>query len=37
MPLNTEQEEAVAEVIAGKSLFITGPGGVGKSYLIRDI
>jgi ATP-dependent DNA helicase PIF1 len=37
MPLNTEQEEAVAEVIAGKSLFITGPGGVGKSYLIREI
>jgi ATP-dependent DNA helicase PIF1 len=35
MSLNAEQEAVVAEVMAGKSLFITGPGGTGKSYLIR--
>ena len=37
MPLNTEQEAVMAEILAGKSVFITGPGGVGKSYLVREI
>ena len=37
MPLNIEQEAVMAEILAGKSVFITGPGGVGKSYLVREI
>jgi len=37
MPLNTEQEAVMAEILAGNSVFITGPGGVGKSYLVREI
>ena len=35
--LNTLQQEALELAKAGKSLFITGPGGVGKSYLIHTI
>jgi len=35
--LNTLQQEALDLAKAGKSLFITGPGGVGKSYLIHKI
>jgi len=35
--LNTLQQEALDLAKAGKSLFITGPGGVGKSYLIHTI
>ena len=37
MPLTVEQEEAINEVLAGKSIFLTGPGGVGKSHLIREL
>ena len=37
MPLTIEQEEAISEVLAGKSIFLTGPGGVGKSHLIREL
>jgi ATP-dependent DNA helicase PIF1 len=34
MDLNEEQEAAYAAIAAGKSIFLTGPGGTGKSYLI---
>ena len=37
MPLNTLQQKALERSLEGKSLFITGPGGVGKSYLIQTI
>ena len=33
--MNPEQETAYADMVEGKSLFITGGGGVGKSYLIK--
>ena len=35
--LNTLQAEALQLAKDGRSLFITGPGGVGKSYLIQAI
>lgn len=35
--LNTLQQEAFDRIIAGENLFVTGPGGAGKSYLIRTI
>lgn len=35
--LNTEQRAAFDAVAAGKSIFITGPGGTGKSYLIQAL
>jgi ATP-dependent DNA helicase PIF1 len=35
--LNKLQLEALELAIKGNSLFITGPGGVGKSYLIQTI
>lgn len=35
--LNTEQREAFDAIAEGKSIFITGPGGTGKSYLIQAI
>lgn len=37
MPLNVQQQNALEASLEGKSLFITGPGGVGKSYLIQTI
>jgi ATP-dependent DNA helicase PIF1 len=37
MSLNTEQEAAMGEILAGKSIFLTGPGGTGKSFLIRTV
>lgn len=37
MPLNEEQSRVLESAIEGKSLFITGPGGVGKSYLVHHI
>lgn len=32
-----EQREAFEAIEAGESIFITGPGGTGKSFLIREI
>lgn len=35
--LTTEQREAFDAVLEGKSVFITGPGGTGKSYLLKTL
>jgi ATP-dependent DNA helicase PIF1 len=35
--LNTDQQHAFELFQTGKSIFITGPGGCGKSYLIEHI
>lgn len=35
--LNAEQREAFNAVQSGQSIFITGPGGTGKSYLIQAL
>jgi ATP-dependent DNA helicase PIF1 len=35
--LNAEQREAFDAIASGQSIFITGPGGTGKSYLIQAI
>ena len=37
MELNSEQAAAFAAVQTGKNLFLTGPAGSGKSFLIRHI
>lgn len=37
MNLNEKQSYALEQVARGKNLFITGPGGVGKSVLIHKI
>lgn len=37
MALTFGQEKALAAVKSGKNVFITGGGGVGKSYLIKKI
>jgi len=35
--MNKKQQEALSAIEKSKSVFITGPGGVGKSYLINYI
>jgi ATP-dependent DNA helicase PIF1 len=35
--LNKKQEKAFNEVKSGKNVFITGPGGTGKSFVINKI
>jgi ATP-dependent DNA helicase PIF1 len=35
--LNTEQRAAFDAVISGESIFITGPGGTGKSFLLQTL
>jgi ATP-dependent DNA helicase PIF1 len=35
--LTREQREAFDAVLEGKSVFITGPGGTGKSYLLKAL
>jgi ATP-dependent DNA helicase PIF1 len=35
--LNVEQRAAFDAIVAGKSVFLTGPGGTGKSYLLQTL
>ena len=37
MQLNTGQTAAYNDILQGKSIFLTGPGGTGKSFLIKEI
>lgn len=37
MKLNAKQQYAFEQIMLGKSLFISGPGGVGKSVLVGKI
>ena len=37
MQLNADQAAAFAHVQSGKNIFLTGPAGAGKSFLIRHI
>lgn len=36
-PLNPEQQDAYDAIMSGKSIFLTGPGGTGKSFLLQRI
>ena len=35
--LNEKQQAAIQNVVSGRNLYISGPGGVGKSFLIRSL
>ena len=35
--LSSEQEQVISHFTKGKNLFITGPGGTGKSFLIKKL
>lgn len=35
--MNTAQQAAFDAIEAGKSVFLTGPGGTGKSYLLNEL
>ncbi len=37
MSLNEKQSQAMKTVASGKNMFIGGPGGVGKSFLVKHI
>jgi len=37
MSLNAPQQVAMKKIIEGKNLYVSGPGGVGKSYLVKHI
>ena len=37
MQLNSGQTAAYNDILQGKSIFLTGPGGTGKSFLIKEI
>jgi len=37
MPLNEEQEAALQQIKDGHNIFLTGPAGAGKSFLIRTV
>lgn len=37
MPLNQGQKVALDTILEGHNVFLTGPGGTGKSYLIQQI
>ena len=37
MQLNPGQTAAYNDILQGKSIFLTGPGGTGKSFLIKEV
>jgi ATP-dependent DNA helicase PIF1 len=35
--MSTEQKDCFDAAMGGRNLFISGPGGVGKSFVLREI
>ena len=35
--LNTQQADVIDRVFEGRNVFVTGPAGTGKSYLIKHL